>query len=322
MEDIILPAYEEYRDSLVAFVDVLGFDKDARNIQSQDDYVRVAGLLFAFKETATRYNQDQSLLRQFEMTTMSDSIVVSMPYNDPACAMSLIIMLHGTQYDLLATAHRRLLRGFLTRGRLYHRDGIVFGEGYSRAYEYQEKVGHAPRIVLDPVVVQDAEEKVQAYRGTQKMAHVFNYLRQDPSDGLYFIDYLRPLKNRPQSYYDRTIEEHGDIDRFIDENIAKYRGDLKIRRKYEWLRWYFLESFGTQSTCVEAGRLREPLHGPLGSSDEAEIAAGSTYLPDSRSMWQSPHSTLSRIRCFFRQVWRYLKRKWAAMGVCMRKGRP
>lgn len=242
--DIILPGYEEYQDSLAAFVDILGFDNDARHIETPEDFARVSGLLLSFKETATAFNHDRSLFNRLEMTAMSDSVVVSMPYNDPICAMALIITLHGMQYDLVATPHRRLLRGFLTRGRLYHHDGTVFGEGYSKAYEYQGKVGHAPRIVLDPVVVQDAEEKVQAYRGTQKMGHVFNYLRQDPSDGLYFIDYLRPLKNRPQSYYDRTIEEHGGIDRFINENLVKYRNDLKIRRKYEWLRWYFSVSCG------------------------------------------------------------------------------
>jgi hypothetical protein len=186
MEGVSLPAYEEYRDSLVAFVDVLGFDNDARNIQSEREFENISSLLFSFKQTAASYNQDRSLLKNYEMTTMSDSVVVSMPYDDSICAMSLMITLHGMQYDLLATPHRRLLRGFLTRGRVYHHNSIVFGEGYSRAYEGQGKVGHAPRIVVDPAVVQDAKEKVHAYKGTQKMAHVFKYLKQDPSDGLYF----------------------------------------------------------------------------------------------------------------------------------------
>lgn len=239
MNDVAIPPYDEYLDSMVAFVDVLGFDDDARSIQSKEDFTRVAALLFAFKETARAVNQDKSYFGRLNMTTMSDSIVVSMPYDDPICAIGLIIFLHNAQYELLATDHKRLLRGYLSRGRVYHDNNIVFGEGYSKAYEFQRYVGHAPRIVIDPSIIQDAKVKISEYKGKDKIDHIFNYLRQDPADNLYFIDYLKPFGSQSLLSARQLAREREGINAFIEGRLRKYRDNLSIRRKYEWLKNYF-----------------------------------------------------------------------------------
>jgi hypothetical protein len=239
VKDIVIPRYDEYLDSLIAFVDVLGFDNDARSIRSEDDFTRIAKLLFAFKETAQGINQDESLYSHFNMTTMSDSFVVSMPYNDPICAMGLIIFLHKAQYELLATDHRRLLRGYLNRGRVYHNNNVVFGEGYSKAYEFQRYVGHAPRIVIDPSIIQDARNKISAYKGKDKIVHIFDYLKQDEADNLYFIDYLKPVGSQSRLSAQQLAKEREGIKLFIEGSIQQHRDDIRICRKYEWLKNYF-----------------------------------------------------------------------------------
>ena len=170
---------------------------------------------------------------------MSDSIVVSMPYEDPICAMGLIIFLHKAQYELLATNYRRLLRGYLIRGRVYHNNNTVFGEGYSKAYEFQRYVGHAPRIVIDPSIIQDAKDKISKYKGKNKIDHIFNYLRQDPADNLYFIDYLKPVGSHSLLSDQQLAQEREGINAFIEGRLRKYRDNLRICRKYEWLKNYF-----------------------------------------------------------------------------------
>ena len=92
MKPINIPHYTSYMDSMVAFVDVLGFDKEARGISSDADFYSIAKLLFAFRETAIGFNKDTSFFKNLRMTTMSDSIVVSMPYKDPICTFSLEVI--------------------------------------------------------------------------------------------------------------------------------------------------------------------------------------------------------------------------------------
>lgn len=253
------PAYEEYRDSLVAFVDILGFTSEVRSVQCKCDFLRVVALLFDIKDTAERFNHNNEILKQMTMTAVSDSFVISMPCDDPVCVTALIFAILRLQHGLLMkVAHRRLLRGFLTRGRVYHHDGIVFGEGYCRAYECQGKVGHAPRIVVDPGVIQDVREKIATDTDIEEKDNVFDYLRRDPSDGLYFIDYLRlpATIKKSSSSDDETEEEYRGTDLFISENTAKYADDLTIRRKYEWLRWYLTETYGASKAAsgVSTGR--------------------------------------------------------------------
>jgi hypothetical protein len=242
MKSLDIPHYSSYTDSIVAFVDVLGFDKNAREISSDTDFYRIAKLLFSFRETSKGLNQDKSLFMNFRMTTMSDSIVVSMPYNDPICTIALIGFLHQTQYELLATDHRRLLRGYLLRGYVYHDNNIIFGEGFSKAYELEHKIGHAPRIVIDPEVIKDARAKIAAYKGSENVVHIFNYLMQDTSDGLYFIDYLKPVGSQSRLSCEVREKERNSIGTFIQSCLKEFSCNLKVYRKYRWLAAYYKQA--------------------------------------------------------------------------------
>lgn len=246
MKPIDIPHYNSYTDSMVAFVDVLGFDKDARGISSEKDFYNIAKLLFSFEETAKAYNKDKDLFRNLRMTTMSDSIVVSVPYEDPICTLAIVAFLHQAQYDLLATDHQRLLRGYIAHGRVYHDNGIIFGEGFSKAYEGESYIGHAPRIVIDPDVIEDARSRIAAYiaacSGVEKHTHIFDYLRQDPSDGLYFIDYLKLADSQTRLPKEVRDKERIAIGNFIQSGLQKFHSNLNVHRKYRWLESYYQQA--------------------------------------------------------------------------------
>lgn len=115
----------------------------------------------------------------------------------------------------------------------------MFGEGYSKAYEFHGYVGHAPRIVIDPFIIKDAKNKIAAYKGKEKIDHILNYLKQDPADNLYFIDYLKPVGSQSLLSTKQLNQEREGINAFIEDSLRKYKDDLKICRKYEWLKNYF-----------------------------------------------------------------------------------
>jgi hypothetical protein len=53
-----IPEYEDYKDCMVAFIDILGFDSRIRSIKSKKDFFEVVNLLFALKETEKSFNKD------------------------------------------------------------------------------------------------------------------------------------------------------------------------------------------------------------------------------------------------------------------------
>jgi len=196
-------------------------------------------LLFALKETEENFNKDKKNFEYLTITAVSDSIIVSMPYQAPACAMTLIVVIQKIQYDLITTSFETLLRGYLTRGHVYHKDQIILGKGYSEAYRKEREIGHAPRIVIDPEIIEDGREKVLNYKGKEEVDHIFNYIIQDTCDGYYFIDYLKPVGLQVGLSIEQLIAERNNLKNYIDNCLKLYRSDEKINRKYKWLSNYF-----------------------------------------------------------------------------------
>ena len=224
---------------MVAFIDILGFDSRVRNIKSREDFFEVGKLLFALKETGNNFNKDKNLFKNLTITAISDSVIITMPYHDPICAMAIITVIQRFQYDLIATNFETLLRGYLNRGHVYHKDKIIFGKGYSEAYRKEREIGHAPRIVIDPKIVEDGRKKVLNYKGKEEVDHIFNYIIKDTCDGYYFIDYLKPVGLQICLSGEQLIAERKRIKVFIENRLKLYRDNEKINRKYKWLKNYF-----------------------------------------------------------------------------------
>jgi hypothetical protein len=126
----------------------------------------------------------------------------------------------------------------VTSGHVYHKDNIIFGKGYSEAYKKEKEIGHAPRIVIDPMLIEDAKSKISRCSNLDKMDHILNYIIADSSDGLSFIDYLKPVGIRIGIPKEQYILERAKILKFIEKNIITYQADEKILEKYRWLQQY------------------------------------------------------------------------------------
>lgn len=234
-----IPKYENYIECMVAFIDILGFDSRVRSIQSKEEFFEVGKLLFALKKTEKNFNKNKIFLKNLAITAISDSLIITMPYQDPICAMAIITVIQKFQYDLISNSFETLLRGYLTRGHVYHKEQIIFGEGYSEAYRKEKEIGHAPRIVIDPKIIEDGRKKVFNYKGKEKVDHIFNYLIEDSCDGYHFIDYLKPVGLQIGISREQLMAERNVIKVFIENRLESYKNDEKILRKYKWLRNYF-----------------------------------------------------------------------------------
>lgn len=237
-----IPNYSDFKDCLVAFIDVLGFNQRVKSIKDQNDFIELGTLLYSIKLTAEAISTADGILDDLTITSISDSIIVSSPFTHPACTIRMLHILHHIQYELLATSFRTLVRGYICRGTVYHKDGIVFGSGYSDAYKGEGVIGCAPRIVLDPEVVKDGKRVIENYTGSQKVLTAFDYLREDNNDGFYFIDYLKPVGNQSELPKEQLLNERANIDSFIKQSLQKYQGDYSIYPKYRWLQNYYNNS--------------------------------------------------------------------------------
>jgi len=231
-----LPRFEDYRDSIVAFIDILGFTSKVYDIKDEESFKNPATLLYVFKKYETLpedYKENGDLFfNDITITAVSDSIIITMPYNEKKMNIHPFIQTIGImQYNLLATDFGTLLRGYITRGSVYHKDGIILGKGYNEACEGEGKIGASPRIVVDDKIIKEAKKAANSYKGGEKRVGILKYIKQD-NDSRHFIDYLSFASKRDK------------IKKFIEKNLETYKNDGKVRAKYEWLKEYLEQTEG------------------------------------------------------------------------------
>lgn len=232
-----LPLYADFKDSLIAFVDILGMSRLIKAINSETSFINVRNSMYAIKKAAQEINSSVTL-SGFQSTGVSDSLIVTVPLANPAYGISLVLLLHQLQY-LFLLDFGLLARGYICGGHVCHADGILFGPGYIDAYQGEKLIGGHPRIVLDSRIVETATREIaQVGRENFHFGTVLDFVAQDPSDGFYFIDYLKPAGARLRLPRDQLLKEFGSIKDWVTENLEKYRDDCRIYPKYNWLQWY------------------------------------------------------------------------------------
>ena len=229
--------YEDYRDSLGVFADVLGMTSEILSISDKRTFGDVARVLGLLREQARLWRSMDGLLLDFQAVAGSDSVVISMPWNSGVGATALIEAIGGLQYGLLLHA-KHLLRGYMARGRLYHKDEFIFGEAYIKASKGEQGLRNGPpRIVVDPELAEYAL-KHGAAKPPNGQYSAFSELRRDPCDGLWFIDYLKPVGTRSEGKPQELQAAREEIRRWIGSQKRHHQADHHVGSKYQWLEQY------------------------------------------------------------------------------------
>lgn len=177
------------------------------------------------------------MLQDLQATAVSDSLIISIPSTNKVAASALIAAMHGFQYGLLWPG-RHLLRGYMALGRLYHKDEFVFGDGYIRAWKGEQGLTNgSPRIVLDPELANYTLSWADRESQEGKVS-AFDSLRQDSCDGLWFIDYLKPVGTRNKDNPEKLRTAREEIREWIKNQKEVYQADHRVSSKYHWLEQY------------------------------------------------------------------------------------
>jgi hypothetical protein len=245
-----LEIQKKYERRIVAFVDILGFRKKIKETEGSDDgFNHIENLVKGFNliEKAIRENFSQEIISGIQVSTFSDSIILSFPVEIEDALFHTVNTLSWLQMNLLFQ-NQILLRGALTIGDILHTNKIAFGPAFIKAYDL-EKDAKTPRIIIDPEIIQEHKkwlektstqdlEKSLSILGEQKYV-LGNLGKNDMSltsdDGDFrYIDYIKNAKadvDDPHQYK-KFLKI---VSNFVQDQLAL---DLPndVKEKYDWLK--------------------------------------------------------------------------------------
>ncbi len=235
----------ELNDSILAFVDILGFGKLIENKNHSEK-------LFAVIENLKNLNTKESRIEHSiehgnvsvmkaipALSSFSDCIVISIPIKDVSSSGFALRHAVNILRDIIQQLADSLmfggyvLRGGITRGELHHQDGVVFGKALIEAYKLESKKAVVPRILV-------SEELAKEYNKTT-MDDANNYLEKvDDRNEEYFLNYLKLSFQNPETrkrYEDKTKEtieqlRYGILYKVNHGDISNLEKDVEVLRKW------------------------------------------------------------------------------------------
>lgn len=254
-----------YQKRITAFVDILGFKSKIDDSLASKTAARKLHTALKRILQIKLDNEDLSSVLEMkshgvEITTFSDSAVISYPADDIDGLFFLLLDLVHLQLEL--ASYDVLLRGGITIGDLYHDGNIVYGPAMNEAYLLESKKAKYPRVIAD---VHNINEFIKEQVKLGKADHydvkdILKLLKQD-RDGKYFVDMLRQ-DGELSDVGDEYFQWLKNLRKVIVEGLNRYafpkmKLNEKLRRilnrklnksakrnrhifvKYEWLKEYY-----------------------------------------------------------------------------------
>lgn len=235
-----------YEERVLAFVDILGFRSMIENSKSKlEDQKKIKmamDIIHNYKILNDRpmgreQNDNQAGLRALgiQVTTFSDSAIISYPLSYDGALFCLIMDLIHMQMELLWQGI--LIRGGIVIGPAYHDSVNVFGPAMVRAYELESEYAIFPRIIIHPDTIKIGLKKSPSHLNEADLELFEDCICQD-EDGYYFVEYLQQYQEFDypgQTYYEWMF----GIREMIVKNLnnSQLKPDLFV--KYRWLLNYW-----------------------------------------------------------------------------------
>lgn len=211
----------EYKEKLVAFIDVLGFSDIVNNSHNEKIEAYFTYLEGRFREHISKTN--------LQYLFISDSIVISADESKENL-FELTRLLTKIQCNLLLA--NIVVRGAISFGNLYvNKDGnIIVGNGLINAF-LLEKHALNPRIILDRQLMSKyfggTDDCITSFIGITKAGYKRNYVKID-EDNYPYINYLHYFVEQQPTY------AKGGIEKSINLFQENYYSNQHFN-KYHWL---------------------------------------------------------------------------------------
>jgi len=236
----------QYKRRIVAFLDILGWS-EAILAKKEDEgqATKILGKTLAqLKGIATHFNSLNQLMPKDMnwpgnpvMTQFSDSLVISTDDDQQGKEVLQNVLLVLTS-NLIPFGF--LLRGGVTRGDLFHSDGLVFGPALIDAYKLESAVASTPRVILSKDLSAEWGEK----------GPTGDHPWIPSPDGYLFFNFLPPFMGNP-FFTDQQLWRSRLLP-IRDQILNKARDPAcpePVFAKYVWLAGYFDRVCDEQPNC-------------------------------------------------------------------------
>lgn len=225
-----------YAKSLVSFIDIMGF----KNIVENHSAAKIFEILDLIeKETMVSSGEIEIGINSF---SISDCFIrtrqtgVNPGIYAPDLQSELLILTH-IQHTLITKD--LLVRGAIFYGDVYSEGKVIFGPAYQSAYKYESEKAVYPRIIVHDSVLDSYRgypEKPRDLDFANARSEVYNQIRKDSKDGLWFIDYLTNIASELEdafSYSKYLIYHRNLVSSGLIDNVRSRSFD-----KFKWMRRY------------------------------------------------------------------------------------
>lgn len=238
------------KKSLVAFLDILGFENMIEN-GVQDE---VLEFLYLIRNLNAPYQADLHITQEMWLTgqiqpnvsSFSDHIIITLPLeltdfpehfaNQRTALFHHINMLEKyiANLQLLGLKRSILFRGAIALGSHYHdwENNLIFGTPLIESISNETKLATYPRVILSQTVLKHG---ANIFNISEEKSHIFpisTAFRLD-FDGIYHVDYLKRAFNL------LSKNNLTEIKQIIERGIKNNQNNLNILTKWKWLANYF-----------------------------------------------------------------------------------
>ena len=180
----------QYEHYYIAFIDVLGFRNMIENKTCEEItelYRSIREMKFLHEETADENGKVIAFpivpREEVHIRVMSDSICICIRADIPGSLFVLTFMCLEFQARMLELDTPVLLRGAITKGKLFSDQDLVFGPAFVKAYLMEEKNASVPRIII-------AGETVEEYCKQYPEYEVLKGWTFRDYDGFFALNYI------------------------------------------------------------------------------------------------------------------------------------
>ncbi len=153
---------------------------------------------------------------------MSDSICIYVDDSISSALPLLAFLCMNLQVRLLCLDDPVLIRGSISRGKVYGDQGILFGPALVEAYLRSENLAHVPRIIIPAHLYDDIDNQTD-----RAMLEGFTYLE---SDGFYSTRYINYfcMRDSTKAFRNNVIDYANQM---LNTSL-----DQSLREKYAYVK--------------------------------------------------------------------------------------
>lgn len=200
---------EEY---YVASLDLLG----TKNMILHDDTDEHLNHIFNIYKSWKKIRTIDGYFDQLKVKIFSDNILIACNAENGNLERFLEYVAYMAEHFLI---NGYIIRGGISKGRLYIDDLMVWGTGLVNAYLLESEQAIYPRIILDPDILGEITKRTK------------EYLIVLDCDGKYYFNYIRWYGKNKEGYLD-TVHKAKEFLKEISVTEEKDKGKLNWLKKY------------------------------------------------------------------------------------------